>query len=104
MIIMFKFCNECFLCKKYYNDDAKYKNAYSVKSKKKLAKFINNDYEINRSNEELTEVRSPAAMRIHAVDTIKAIIAADETNPTAEILLIISFSPISYFLLCGNFI
>ena len=38
---MFKFCNECFLCKKYYNDDAKYKNTHGNEwAKKILTPFI----------------------------------------------------------------
>ena len=36
------------------------------------------DHVLGASPDELQDVRNPAAMRIHAVDTIKAIIAADE--------------------------
>lgn len=53
---MFKFCNECFLCNKYYNEDAENKNTYGDEwAKRNLTPFINNDYEINISNEKLTE-------------------------------------------------
>jgi len=50
---MFKFCNECCLCKKYYNDDSKNKDPGELQMM--LPQFINNDYEINISNEKLTE-------------------------------------------------
>ena len=42
-----------------------------------LANFLL-DHVIGANQRELEEVRNPAALRIHAVDTIKAIIAADE--------------------------
>ena len=35
---------------------------------------------------------------------LHTITAADETNPTVEILLILSFSPMLHYTLCGNFI
>ena len=52
---MFKFCNKCYLCQKYYNDDDKcsptFKYTYEI-----VSKFINADYEvIHRSDELLTE-------------------------------------------------
>ena len=51
---MFKFCNKCYLCQKYYNENAEFKNYGSYQ--KMLPKFINGDYElIHRSNEILTE-------------------------------------------------
>ena len=38
------------------------------------------DHVIGATKESLAEVRNPSALRIHAVDTIKAIIAADDFN------------------------
>lgn len=50
---MFKFCNRCFLCEKYYNDNAEFKNYGYYQNM--LPKFINTDYDVNKSNEILTE-------------------------------------------------